>query len=173
MRSGIGIAVVTFMALAGIFSAMPRAVAGGEETPPQEYYRVVDGKVDRGTYTGWQVFRENCSGCHGAGAVGTSLAPSLVERIKWFSVIQFRAKVLSRYFITVPVQDAVSENSEAVREAMQESVEAQQQREKDLVKMPPWRDNPDVRDHITELYAYLTARADDVIGPDTPEVIEE
>ena len=109
---------ISVAGLVTVLYTASRANPGGEETPPQEYYRVVDGKVDRATYTGWQVFRENCSRCHGAGAVGTALAPSLVERIKWFSVIQFRAKVLSRYFITVPVQDAVSEGTESVREAM-------------------------------------------------------
>ncbi|MBI2994944.1 MAG: c-type cytochrome [Gammaproteobacteria bacterium] len=167
MKGRTGIAIGLLAAL-GVLAAH----AGGEATPPEQYYSVVDGKVDRATYTGWQVFLQNCSGCHGAGAVGTSLAPSLTERINSLSINEFRAKVLNRYFISVPVQDAVSEGSEAMREAMEETVEQAQQREKDLVKMPPWRNNPDVRDHVDELYAYLTARADGVIGPDAPQVME-
>jgi len=78
MKVGTAIALTLLAALTVLVTD---GVASDETTPPREYYRVVDGKVDRATYTGWQVFRENCSGCHGAGAVGTPLAPGLTERI--------------------------------------------------------------------------------------------
>lgn len=71
------------------------------------------------------------------------------------------------------MQEAVSEGSAAMREAIEETISEEQERERGLVRMPPWRDNPDVRRHIEELYAYLTARADQVIGADVPELMEE
>lgn len=142
--------------------------ASQDEGIPSEYYRVVDGKVDRGTYTGWQVFRENCAGCHGVDALGTDGAPNLVERIPALSVAEFRAKVLSRYFVTVPLQDVISEGSMAARDEMAAAAAGEAEAG---THMPPWRDNPDVSEHIDQLYAYLTGRADGVIGPGVPEVI--
>ena len=80
-------------------------------TPAEESYVVADGKVDQGTYIGWQVFQENCARCHGPGATGTELAPNLTERINWLSPDQFRLRVLNRYFITIPLDEVVAEGS--------------------------------------------------------------
>src|SRR5690606_21971352 len=121
---------------------------------------------DRGTYTGWQVFRENCAACHGEGAVGTDRAPALVESMKLLSPAEFRAKVLSRYSVTLPLSDAVSEDGVTTREAMAEAAK------RGAPHMPPWQTNPYVSAHIDELYAYLAARTDGVIGPGVPEVVE-
>ncbi len=133
-----------------------------------QYYHVENGRVDDGTYTGWQIFQENCAACHGADATGTSHAPDLTERISRLSYQQFRLKVLNRYFITMPLRDATSENSDAVRSAFEETIQQQQEHNAAHVKMPPWRHNPDVRKHLRDLYAYLTARADGVLGPGIP-----
>ena len=46
------------------------------------YYLVKDGKVDTRTFMGWRVFHMNYHSCHGIDAVGTDVAPSLVERLK-------------------------------------------------------------------------------------------
>ncbi len=140
-------------------------------TPEEESYVVADGKVDQGTYIGWQVFQENCARCHGPGAAGTDLAPNLTERINWLSPDQFRLRVLNRYFITVPLDEAVAEGSANMEQAMEEAVEARAAKPVPAVDMPRWRDNPDVRDHLRELYAWLTARADGVLGPGIPEII--
>ena len=48
-------------------------------------YHVVGDKVDRGTYLGWKVVHTACYGCHGVDALGTDVAPSLVERVKLLS----------------------------------------------------------------------------------------
>ena len=133
----------------------------------------MDGKVDRLTYTGWQVFEENCAQCHGQGAAGTQNAPSLVERISYLSPDEFRVKVMTRYFISLPLSDAVAEGGEAMREAMEEEVESRRTPEFENSKMPRWQSNPDVRDHIDSLYAYLTARADGVLGAGVPEVFDD
>jgi cytochrome c1 len=154
--------VMLFSPLAAL---SPPAVADDAGVPAEPYH-VTDGRVDRGTYTGWQVFRENCAACHGEGAVGTGKAPALTENIRLLSPAEFRAKVLTRYFVTVPLSDAVSESGVAAREELAEAAE------RGGPHMPPWQTNPDVSAHIDELYAYLAARADGVIGPGVPEVVD-
>ena len=146
-------------------------VATPQVTAPEESYVVVDGKVDQTTYIGWQVFQENCARCHGAGAVGTDIAPNLTDRINWLSADQFRIRVLNRYFITIPLDEAVAEGSGNMEQALEEAVEARESKPVPAIDMPRWRDNPDVRDHIQELYAWLTARADGVLGPGVPELL--
>jgi mono/diheme cytochrome c family protein len=49
--------------------------AGGAAAPP---YRIVDGKVDAGTYNGYRRYNAQCSQCHGPDGVGSSFAPSLI-----------------------------------------------------------------------------------------------
>lgn len=159
--------------LCGILAMATAIAAVAEQSAPGQYYVVIDGRVDRATYTGWQVFSENCARCHGPGAAGTAMAPDLTERISRLSLDQFRIRVLHRYFLTVPLDDAVAEGSPAMDQALEEAVEAQAEREAPDPDMPRWRDNPDVREHIVELYAYLTARADAVIGPEVPELLPE
>jgi hypothetical protein len=150
------------------------AVCGASSPPePELPYLVIDGKVDRITYTGWQVFQENCSRCHGIDASGTPVAPDLTERINHLSQDQFRVLVLSRYFITVPLEDAVREGSGETLQAMEESRAAHAEKRQSPVDMPRWESNPDVRDHIRELYAYLAARADGVLGKGVPELLPE
>ena len=149
------------------------ATGAAGQSPPEENYVVIDGKVDRVTYTGWQVFSENCARCHGSGASGTDIAPDLTERINWLSQDQFRIRVLNRYFVTIALDEAVAEGSETVEHALEEAMEARAEKPIAPVDMPRWRDNPDVRDHIRELYAWLTARADGVLGPEIPELLPE
>lgn len=158
---------------AGFIALLLPPLAAGEQSAPQETYLVIDGKVDRITYTGWQIYSENCAQCHGAGATGTAVAPDLTERINWLTQDQFRLRVLNRYFLTVPLQDAIAEGSNAAEEAMAEAMQARAGQPDAAVDMPRWHVNPDVRHHIAELYAYLTARADGVLGPGVPELLPE
>lgn len=149
------------------------AGAGAEQSAPGAPYVVIDGKVDRATYTGWQLFSENCAQCHGPGAIGSSVAPNLTERVSRLTPDQFRIRVLHRYFLTVPLNEAIAEGSPMLGEILQDAAETQARREVPRTDMPRWRHNPDIRDHIGELYAYLTARADGVIGPGIPELLPE
>jgi hypothetical protein len=159
-----------------LMSALAAACTGSgdiAETPSGKYYLAAGGRVDRATYTGWQIFRENCSRCHGADAAGTESGPDLLQRIGRLSIEEFRIKVLERYFVSMPLQEALSESGASIREAMQEQIAEQESGEYADVRMPPWRDNPDVRDHIHELYGYLTARADGILAPGVPELLRE
>jgi mono/diheme cytochrome c family protein len=46
-----------------------------------KFYRVVDGKVDTRTYNGFRRYHSGCNHCHGPDGMGSTLAPSLVDRL--------------------------------------------------------------------------------------------
>jgi len=52
-------------------------LASAEEVRP---YRITDGKVDRQTYNGYRRYNAACNHCHGPDGVGSSFAPSLIEK---------------------------------------------------------------------------------------------
>ena len=45
-------------------------------------YEVKDGKLDPHAYQGWLRFALNCQVCHGAGGVGSAIAPDLAQKVK-------------------------------------------------------------------------------------------
>ncbi|HEY0938898.1 MAG TPA: c-type cytochrome [Steroidobacter sp.] len=142
------------------------------DRPPEEKvpYRIVDGKVDESTYLGWRAYHSACHACHGVDAVGTAVAPSLVERVKSLSARDFTTKVLTSYRIVVPSSEAWGDDSTAVREAFLEEV---LRRARGEVTMPAWEGATTMRPHVLDLYAYLRARADGALGPGKPQRIDE
>ena len=136
-------------------------------------YHVVGDKVDRGTYLGWKVFHTACYGCHGVDALGTDVAPSLVERVKLLSPREFAFKVLTRYRIVVSSSEAAGDDQTAVREAIIEEVLKQERGKKGEILMPPWETNTRVKPHVLDLYAYLSARADGALGPGRPKLLKK
>jgi mono/diheme cytochrome c family protein len=44
-------------------------------------YQIVDGKVDARTYNGFRRYHASCNHCHGPDGSGSTIAPSLVERL--------------------------------------------------------------------------------------------
>ncbi|MFA7105631.1 MAG: cytochrome c, partial [Dysgonamonadaceae bacterium] len=54
-------------------------------------------KVDRGTYQGWRTYHAFCYQCHAQDAVGSSFAPSLVERMKQIDKQRFVHSVTNGY----------------------------------------------------------------------------
>ena len=132
-------------------------------------YRVVGDRVDRATFLGWKVFHTTCYTCHGVDAVGTDIAPSLVERVKLLSPREFAFKVLTRYRIVVPSSEAGGDDQSAVREAIIEEVVKQERGKKGQILMPRWETDRGVRPHVLDLYAYLSARADGALGPGRPK----
>ena len=135
-------------------------------------YKVVRGKVDRGTYLGWKVFHTHCYGCHGVDALGTDVAPSLAERGKLLSSGEFALKVLTRYRIGVPPFET-GDDQTAYREAIIEEVLKQERGKKGEILMPPWETNTSVKPHVLDLYAYLSARADGALGPGRPKLLKK
>ena len=142
--------------------AQPRA-----EPPPGDY-RVIDGEVDLGTYTGWRLFHSTCYGCHGVDALGTDVAPNLVERVKTMTPRAFVGKVLTSYRITQPASETSTEDRSGASEAVVDEVMRQERGARGGVIMPAWEGDSKVRPRVLDLFAYLSARADGKLGPGRP-----
>ena len=154
--------------LLGAAITLPLAAQPNAEPVPGDY-RVIQGKVDRGTYTGWRLLHTACFGCHGVDAVGTDMAPNLVERVKTLTPRAFVTKVLTSYRIVLPANEASTEDRTAMREAMIEEVMRQERGARGQIIMPAWAADPKVKPHVLDLFAYLSARADGKLGPGEPK----
>ena len=54
-------------------------------------------KVDKKTYIGWRTYSSNCLRCHGQDGVGSTFAPSLIERLKVTDKARFMKSVAEGY----------------------------------------------------------------------------
>ena len=154
--------------LLGALIAPPLSAQPNVEPMPGDY-RIVDGKVDAGTYAGWRLFHTTCYGCHGVDAVGTDVAPNLVERVKMLTPRAFATKVLTSYRIVLPANDANTEDRTAMREAMIEEVMRKERGARGQIVMPAWEADPKVNPHVLDIFAYLSARADGKLGLGEPK----
>lgn len=68
--------------------------------------------------------------------------------------------VLRRYDWTISASEP-----ELARQALIEDVLTRRQGD---VTMPAWEDEPSIKAHILDLYAYLRARAEGTLGPGRP-----
>ena len=120
------------------------AIFGAEPLRAQEEkpYTIVDGKVDKGTYNGYRRYGDACLRCHGPDGAGGSYAPDLTESLKRLSYEQFTDVVI---------------NGRQNLSAGQEKV------------MPAFGNVEDVALYIDDIYAYLKARADGVLGRGRPQ----
>ena len=132
------IMIVGTPALAGGTEEPPAAPAAADEEKP---YKIVDGKVDFGTYNGFRRYHSECHVCHGPAGDGSSYAPSLTESLKTLSYEDFISVVMNG------------------RERMVGDT---------AFVMPSFADNPNVVPYLDDIYAYLKARADGVIGRARP-----
>jgi mono/diheme cytochrome c family protein len=152
---------VLYPVAALIFSSVAVSPAPGQlvDRPPQAYedagqvaqaaqaprpndekpYVVRDGKVDRATFNGWRRYTESCMRCHGPDGAGSSYGPDLVESLKQASEEDFKEVVING------------------RSTKPNSV------------MPPFGEVEDVALHIDDIYGYLKARSDGVLGRGRPE----
>jgi mono/diheme cytochrome c family protein len=137
------------------------------EAPP---YRVAQGKVDESTFLGWRAFHSACHACHGVDAVGTAVAPNLLDAVKRLSVRDFTTKVLTSYRLVIPASEASGDDPTALRSEFLEEV---LRRERGELVMPAWEGDEKMRAHVLDLYAYLRARADGALGPGRPERLED
>ena len=149
--------------------AAAAAPAQPREAPPMPGdYRIVDGRVDRGTYVGWRLFHSACFGCHGVGAVGTAVAPNLLERIPTMTPRDFASKVLTSYRLVSPADD---DSAQARDATLEEILKRDRTAARGQVLMPAWGGHADVPPHVLDLYAYLSARAAGALGPGEPKVM--
>ena len=105
-------------------------------------YEVVDGKVDSGTYDGYRRYQSHCHVCHGPDGLGSSYAPPLIESL---------------------AQIGYDGYLEAVMYGIENVSQAQQS------VMPAFAEVEEVVNHVDDIYSYLKARADGVIGRGRPE----
>lgn len=105
------------------------------------YHVGEDGTVDWYTYNGFRRYHSECHVCHGPDGLGSSFAPALIESLKTMSYDDFLEVVVNG---RVNVSTA-SQN-----------------------RMPAFGVNRNVMCYIDDLYVYLRARSDDVIGRGRP-----
>ena len=117
---------------------LPAAAADQSAEKP---YNVTDGKVDKKTFNGWRRYTESCLRCHGPDGAGSSYAPSLVDAVKNMSEDEF---------------DEIVVNGRTNVNAASENV------------MPPFGEVEDVVAYLDDIWAYLKARADGVLGRGRP-----
>jgi hypothetical protein len=129
-------------------------------------YQITNGKVDEATYRGWRAYHSACHACHGVDAVGTSVAPSLVERVRNLTGKQFTIKVITSYRIVMGSSEVSGDDQTAVRERFAEEA---MRAESGQLLMPAWEKDPKIQPRVTDLYAYLRARADGALGPGEPQ----
>ncbi len=105
-------------------------------------YQIRDGKVDWYTYSGFRRYHAECHVCHGPDGLGSSFAPALLDSLKTLSRDDYTEIVVNgRENVTTSVQN----------------------------KMPAFGLNPNVMCFIDDIYAYLKARADGVLGRGRPD----
>ena len=106
---------------------------------PETPYYVEDGKVDFGTYNGFRRYHSECHVCHGPAGMGSSYAPALLKSLQELSYNQF---------VDVVVRGRTGMNN---------------------MVMPAFSDNMNVLPYLPDIYAYLKARSDGVIGAARPD----
>ena len=134
-------AVIFAAAIAGSLALAGRATAEDKKDEEKPYV-VKDGKVDKNAYNGWRRYTESCLRCHGPDGAGSSYGPDLTESLKTMSEEQFKEIVINgRQNVSTSVQNV----------------------------MPPFGTVEDVALYLDDIYAYLKARSDGVLGRGRPE----
>jgi mono/diheme cytochrome c family protein len=130
-----------FFAVAALFLGTGFALTARSEQSAQKPYTVEDGKVDKKTFNGWRRYTESCLRCHGPDGAGSSYGPELVESVKHMTQDEFNEIVV---------------NGRTNVNAANTSV------------MPPFGEVEDVVSYLDDIWAYLKARADGVLGRGRP-----
>lgn len=111
----------------------------GQEEKP---YTVKDGVVDWYTFSGFRRYHSECHVCHGPDGMGSTFAPALAESLKTMPYDQYLEIVV---------------NGKQQAGATGQRV------------MPAFAENRNVMCFVDDVYAYLKARADGVIGRGRPQ----
>ena len=147
-RGGRGLSgwIVGAVALPLLLGAALSAIAPSRAQDGDKPYTMKDGKVDKATYNGWRRYTEACLRCHGPDGAGSSYAPSLADSLKTLSEDQFKE-------IVVNGRKNVNTANENI--------------------MPPFGEVEDVMLYLDDIYSYLKARSDGVLGRGRPDRIGE
>ena len=113
--------------------------------PEPKPYTIKGNKVDMNTYKGYLYYGDACMRCHGPDGAGSSYAPNLTQSLKRLSKQEVEETVING-------KRDVSASSQLV--------------------MPSFGLNQDVAENLDNIYAYLLARSDGVLGRGHPEHME-
>lgn len=109
------------------------------EVRPYEY---IDGKVDFATYNGFRRYHSSCHVCHGPDGLGSTYAPPLIESITHIGYEGYLEAVVNGIKNVSTAEQSV---------------------------MPSFGEDPNVMNYVDDIYSYLKARADGVIGRGRPD----
>ena len=138
---------ITLIARASVSAgAAERACRGGDgrhgaSDGMPSYCISADGTVDWHVYSGFRRYHAECHMCHGPDGEGSTFSPSLVGALKAIGYDKFK---------------------EIVARGLQDVNNAQQ------LVMPPLGQNLNVMCYIDDIYVYLKARSDGVLGRGRP-----
>jgi len=130
--------------LLGVTGATLTYRAASADDPPP--YVVKDGKVNLATFNGYRRYGESCLRCHGPDGAGSSYAPNLTESLKHMTKEQFEQTVING-------RQNVSASSDNV--------------------MPAFGTTEDVVTYLDDIYGYLKARSDGVLGRGRPKRFDD
>ncbi|MBP2296309.1 c-type cytochrome [Azospirillum rugosum] len=134
-----GILAVGFGTVVGFTALAEDAPVTPDGTPA---YIVKDGQVDKGTYNGYRRFHATCHTCHGFDASGSSFAPNLTDSLKRLSYDDFKDVVVNG-----------RQNQGATGDRV----------------MPSFGLDPNIMEHLDDIYRYLKARADGALPGGRPQ----
>ncbi|MCI0401790.1 MAG: cytochrome c [Gammaproteobacteria bacterium] len=137
--------VIVAVALAIMVNASEEKAAGETQASLKYVVECPEGaksatqcKVDPATFTGYRMFNRLCNHCHGEDGVGSSFAPNMVDK--------FNQNVDYARFKDVVTHGFKGQNG----------------------VMPGFEKNQAVMDRLDQIYMYLKARADGVLGQGRP-----
>ncbi len=139
------LAVAGILLASAALIAQQRSAFATDASAPAESdkpYTVKNGKVDLNTYHGYLYYGDQCMRCHGPDGLGSSYAPTLTNSLKTMSKEQFENTVING----------------------KKNVDTAQQ-----LVMPAFGTNEDVVENLDNIYDYLKARSDGVLGRGHPE----
>ena len=112
---------------------------------------------------GWRLFNQRCAACHGKDAAAPAPMPDLLDRVAQMGPRRFANLVLARYDWSQAV--AADEGYAPIPRMY---LRATPLGGTQVLEMPAWAKDPAVVDHVADLYAYLSARADGRVGTGSP-----
>jgi len=127
--------------------AASTAATSAPAADPERPYTVKDGKkVDIGTYKGYLYYGDLCMRCHGPDGLGSSYAPNLTDSLKTMSKQQIENTVINGRKEVNTANDRV---------------------------MPAFGTNADAVENLDNIYSYLKARSDGVLGRGHPDHLDQ
>ncbi len=116
MRGGTVAAAASLLVVVGVGAAPLGMASGADDTTPytvecaQGAQNASQCQVDKGTFIGWRTFHGFCHQCHSQDAIGSTFAPSLLERMKEIDHERFAHSVAEGYTGQVGVMPAWKDN---------------------------------------------------------------